>query len=44
MIQLRAARTLVSYILATALRDRLFLAFLVLTALAAWTQTIPQKE
>lgn len=35
MIQLRAARTLVSYILATALRDRLFLAFLVLTALAA---------
>ena len=35
MIQLRAARTLVSYIIATALRDRLFLAFLVLTALAA---------
>ncbi len=35
MIQFRAARTLVAYILATALRDRLFLAFLVLTALAA---------
>ena len=35
MIQLRAARTLVAYIMATALRDRLFLAFLVLTALAA---------
>ncbi len=35
MIQLRAARTLVSYIIATALRDRLFLAFLVMTALAA---------
>ena len=35
MIQFRAARTLVTYILATALRDRLFLAFLVMTALAA---------
>ena len=35
MIQFRAARTLVAYIMATALRDRLFLAFLVLTALAA---------
>ena len=35
MIQLRAARTLVFYIMATALRDRLFLAFLVMTALAA---------
>ena len=35
MIQLRAARTLVSYIMATALRDRLFLSFLVMTALAA---------
>ncbi len=35
MIQFRAARTLVAYILATALRDRLFLAFLVMTALAA---------
>lgn len=35
MIQLRAARTLVAYILAIALRDRLFLSFLVLTAFAA---------
>ena len=35
MIQLRAARTLVAYILATALRDRLLLSFLVLTACAA---------
>ena len=35
MIQLRGTRTLVAYIMATALRDRLFLAFLVLTALAA---------
>ncbi len=35
MIQLRGTRTLVAYIMTTALRDRLFLAFLVLTALAA---------
>ena len=35
MIQLRGTRTLVAYIMATALRDRLFLAFLVLTVLAA---------
>ncbi len=35
MIQLRGTRTLVAYIVTTALRDRLFLAFLVLTALAA---------
>jgi hypothetical protein len=34
MIQLRGTRTLVAYIMATALRDRLFLAFLVLTTLA----------
>lgn len=35
MIQLRGTRTLVAYIMATALRDRLFLAFLLLTTLAA---------
>jgi ABC-type transport system involved in multi-copper enzyme maturation permease subunit len=34
MIQLRGTRTLVAYIMATALRDRLFLALLVLIALA----------